>query len=875
MSDGGNTPESACPCGTVEHPLVIANPPGRAAIAYRSGDYASFRHAMLLPLPGETQLTRTDGDRVSQIWRPGAEGDLAVQMVEWWAYLSDVLTFYNERAANQAYLATADLPESVNRLVVLLGYRPRPGIGATGRLAALTTGPDPVTLPAGFQVQSKPGLGQPPQVFELGKDVTFTPSLTAANASAGQGSVPAAPVPAPSPLVNAVAPDQGVIGSSGGALIRGVVGSIRVGDELLLLSSQWRGPDRNYALVQVTGISPEKDPVGNTNTRILYTITAAGSGFAADALAANYRLLRSGQVARLYPYVTPSTIASGRDVVDLESISRQIRVGDPILFEDPRPAPTNAAQLVGVTSYTEVIYYADNPANPSQPSSTAGYPYSGPAPPPSIPIPHTQLTIEPSLDSPWDARVAQVLYAWKDVGTLIDTPVAAIGGQVAVAADRPPLTLQLDSGDAIPRSVVDVLVQDANGKGGPGILSGSTVQLADAGFPLVAPFRVLFNLLSVTCGKSVDNEVLGGGNALVAGQDFTLQKSPVTYLQDPGSLSGDNYSSTVRVRVNQLEWSEVRSFYEQGANAQVFMTREDEQGQTHVVFGDGEDGARLPTGVNNIEASYRYGSGAAVPVAGSLTVVLQPRPGLRSILNPVPVGGGADPDPPAKVRQLAPRSVLTLGRAISIDDFQAIALQAPGVTRAMAALAFSPLTQRPEVRVWVGDDPGAVAAAVAAFAASADPNRQPAVVQAAPVKIRLCLTVTYDPRRLPQVVHNAVAAALIDPDRGLFGLNAVAIGQVFHDSEIYAACLRVPGVLAVHSLRLSPAAEIVPASGPAATGDAGVVAQSRAARRTSPPAYPRTAPSAPGGERHDPGAGSYFVLPEDGQHLDIVMELSS
>ena len=75
------------------------------------------------------------------------------------------------------------------------------------------------------------------------------------------------------------------------------------------------------------------------------------------------------------------------------------------------------------------------------------------------------------------------------------------------------------------------------------------------------------------------------------------------------------------------------------------MTREDEQGQTHVVFGDGKNGARLPTGVNNVVASYRYGSGAAVPAAGSLTVVLKPQPGLRSIKNPVAVGGGSRPGP--------------------------------------------------------------------------------------------------------------------------------------------------------------------------------------------------------------------------------------
>ena len=35
----------------------------------------------------------------------------------------------------------------------------------------------------------------------------------------------------------------------------------------------------------------------------------------------------------------------------------------------------------------------------------------------------------------------------------------------------------------------------------------------------------------------------------------------------------------------------------------------DEQGRTFVVFGDGVRGARLPSGVNNVRATYRKGLG--------------------------------------------------------------------------------------------------------------------------------------------------------------------------------------------------------------------------------------------------------------------------
>src|SRR5271157_3914355 len=211
-----------CPCGVSQEPLTIVNPPGRTQISYRVGDYVSFRHGLLRARTGETELVN---------WRPGATGDLAVQMVEWWAYLADILTFYNERIANQDYLRTADLPESVKRLILLLGYRPRPGIGATGTLGALMTGVAPFTVAQGFQVQSKPGPGQQAQIFELSSDTLIQ----------APAAVSADPLPNPALL----GPDGASV------LLQGVVSSVKKDDDLLLMERGWGGTDSNYAFVTV------------------------------------------------------------------------------------------------------------------------------------------------------------------------------------------------------------------------------------------------------------------------------------------------------------------------------------------------------------------------------------------------------------------------------------------------------------------------------------------------------------------------------------------------------------------------------------------------------------------------------------------------
>ena len=154
MSGCGHRSRSGCPVRHIVHPWVIFNPPGLPTIAYRVWRLRRLPRCAAAGLPGETELTQTQRPD-HQIWRPGAQGDLAVQMMEWWAYLGDILTFYNERIATQAYLGIADLPESVNRLIRLLGYRPRPGIGATGMLAALLN-----TTQAGHLAAGIPGAEQ-------------------------------------------------------------------------------------------------------------------------------------------------------------------------------------------------------------------------------------------------------------------------------------------------------------------------------------------------------------------------------------------------------------------------------------------------------------------------------------------------------------------------------------------------------------------------------------------------------------------------------------------------------------------------------------------------------------------------------------------
>jgi hypothetical protein len=608
----------------------------------------------------------------------------------------------------------------------------------------------------------------------------------------------------------------------------------------------------------------------------------------------SYRLLRSTQSAHLWPYESASdAVVIGSNSVELDSLARQIQAGDPILIDpgnasaapgllifgvgfgrsaettlemmSSAPAAASLAeservatisiggmtqrtagairgisspllepQLVSVDGYTETIWNANtsDSADPTKPPD--------PATTPPIAILHSSLTFTPELEGTVNRQQVVIRYAWQDVGQLIATPAKTFVTAANTLTAVSPATLA--SSAAAP-----VIIEDANGKGvlGTGSASGNpatSLQLFNFPTPplsLATPLRGLFDLLSVTRGKTVPTEILGSGDATVAGQEFVLKKSPLTYLLSDSSSSDANYKSTLRVWVDRLEWKEASSFYEQLPDAQVFVTREDEDNQTHVLFGDGINGARLPSGINNVTASYRYGSGAESPEAGSLTVILKPQPNLKAIRNPVQAGGGADPDPPQQIQRYAPRSVLTFGRAVSADDYETIAAQTPGVARARSYWTFDAAQQRTLVKVYVGDDDNAKSAAELALAGAADPNRPILVSTATLIPIKLSLSIKIDPRRIPADVIASVRTALIDPDAGLFGANTVRIGQFVYHSQICAQCLSVAGVLAVHSLVF--------------------LAQRGNSFSLDPPEF-----------RHEPGEGGFFQLLD--QDLDVSTE---
>ena len=96
--------------------------------------------------------------------------DFTIALLDAWATTLDVLTFYQERIANESYLRTATERLSLLELSREIGYVPRPAVASSTALAfTLDTSPgapSPITIAVGVKVQSVPGPGETPHVFE-------------------------------------------------------------------------------------------------------------------------------------------------------------------------------------------------------------------------------------------------------------------------------------------------------------------------------------------------------------------------------------------------------------------------------------------------------------------------------------------------------------------------------------------------------------------------------------------------------------------------------------------------------------------------------------------------------------------------------------
>lgn len=150
------------------------NRAGLAEIAYGAGTQPEHFAAMVAALAREPALSGL---------RTRALDDPSISLIDAWATVLDILSFYSARVANEGYLRTATERRSVQELARAIGYELNPGVAASTWLAftvSRTPGAaETITLPAGLKVQSVPGAGEQPQTFETAAALDAHPELNA------------------------------------------------------------------------------------------------------------------------------------------------------------------------------------------------------------------------------------------------------------------------------------------------------------------------------------------------------------------------------------------------------------------------------------------------------------------------------------------------------------------------------------------------------------------------------------------------------------------------------------------------------------------------------------------------------------------------
>jgi hypothetical protein len=908
MSDG--QPCGCCAGLAQQTPEVVANRPALSSIAYRAGRYSTFSASMLAALsdpafPALAPLRTRD------------PGDFSIALLDAWAVALDILTFYQERFANEAYLRTAVDQRSVFELAGLVGYAPSPGVAASAILAVTLSGapgsPGTALIPAGSRVQSVPGPGQTAQVFETFADLTARVGWNALPAQTTIG--------------------WQVAGADTSTWITGTTNSISAGDALLFVPAQGGAPsgtgpaDFHY----VTAAVP--DPASG-NTRICWD-GPLSAAFPAGADASQVCLFVFRAKAALYgaqapnpqllsgPFIPSMTGYPGPQPASLGTVppgppastwnyqytagSYQINLdasypgleppasaangppqwlvlsvsGIPSFFQISAVAETSpdlytltakttqltlgadagqlipavdlpAAGLPALIDYLLAAYVNDTPnvtayvrsAQLTLASLPCTLPYTGWSQDPTYPRQAGMLT--PVSGSSVPVTGGQQIAAGQPValsgkplrisaaaGTFVPAAGSgapqAVTGQVFVTVSFPPAT---DPATGNLRWTVTTL------SGGPGTLTVAageftllpaattdprageaavvqSVLVSGDGttLTLIAPLTGLYdagtvtvnaNAVQATNGQTVQ-EILGSGDATNPALRFTLKQQPLTYLPAP---AGNGAQSTLRVWVNNLQWHETPSLLTAGPADRVFVTSTDPAGYPVVQFGNGVQGARPPTGMANIRASYRTGIGTAGMVsAGQLSQPLDRPQGLSSVSNPSAASGAADPATAAQASASAPLPTLTVGRVVSLEDYQNFTLGFAGIGMALATWTWFGgvrgvfLTVAGVGGAVLSDDDPVVTGLAAAIRLSGDPHVPLMIASYQPVLFTFTAAVvvdqvSYAPAQVLAQVWQDLAAAFAFGQRGL--------GQGVAASEIIQIIQQVAGVTAVQLQGLAP-----------------------------------------------------------------------
>jgi hypothetical protein len=758
-----------CPCDEPTTPHLDI-PAGLDALTRQLRAFPEVRDALLRAVPSRPALAQ---------WRPGGERDLGMMWLEMWAYVSDVLGFYDERIANESYIRTARRRPSLRRIVDLLGYVASPGVAGSATLAALADGRTLTRLPPGTAFRSDGFGDNAPQTFELRSRTTIHPFKNEWQI----GPLRRGTLPQPTPSMG---PGQRGEGAAHGTFwVFETAGFNLTKDRFAVFefrNRQGKVVDRD--LTKVVAITPftGKDGQPYMEVEVSPRITIPARTVA-------------GRVRVLTPTVSAGIAKDGNrvriddDTVVFDAIYRQIRDEHLAIYANEAErryrllraaAVTDAKMAVGDDITVPVTRVRFKQRFPRSSRSVRG-----------------QISFHFTfVEAGTVTTVAEADLTADDLSRDAGVPILGLV-ELPPDADEDGIEQQCLLVDADQKGALVQAQIRFDGRGRATFRVSDATDLADESYK--APITIYGNLIETTRGETVTNEVLGNGDAQQKNQRFILRKKPLTYVRSRRNQS--LIESTLSIRVDGVAWKEVKTFYGVGPEEFVYIVRHDDDLNAMVVFGDGVRGARLTTGTGNVTASYRFGSGFAAPPAQAIQQLSRPVPGLRGVRSPIAARAGLDPDGDDTLRVAAPRSVQTLRRAVAAVDFEVLSLLSQGVVQAKAEYLWLEDEQRAGVLVTyigeIGEDE-----LKGDLAELAEENLPIQVNKAEGRRSTLVVDLVVDDRFNGGTVARNVEAALTHPTQGVLSPVKAEIGGRLWVSQIHRAIHDVDGVVGVQNMVL-------------------------------------------------------------------------
>lgn len=788
-----------CEAGIPAIPEKIKNRPGLSQISYRVGKYAGFRQAMIEAISKIPELKE---------WTARRSDDYGIALMEMWAYLADILTFYQERIANEAFLRTALHRDTIMRLAAMLDYKLNPGVAATTYLTFFVEEGEKVNIPVGLRVQSVPGQNEKPQKFETVEAVTAFSSLNKMR-------------------LKTTEPYQLAEGDTS-AIVKGIDNDLKAGDHILLVGEERQkdaGSERWEVrrLTKVTINSEKKttiikwdNPLGNVpytlppqkNPRLfVFRLKAWPFGYNAPNWYLLSETLRDPKKDPNAPYKenwNEKCLPEDKDQPDqifLDTVYDTIHPDSWIALVTAEPPCPK--KLQSYSRYIE-LYRVKEIAETVREKYTLNSKV-------------TRLTVD-VVKGKADASDVQnkpqpehinyfpmrgtFILGQSEPLTLAEKPIEKpvtnilnIDGYYPDLQASRTLLLTGVLSDKSGKQGMEVVEVDKTTPNAAQALTKVTLKKDLAQKYKIETVRLYGNVAKTTHGETVSGEILGSGDASGDFQEFTLKKSPTTFVPAANALRGAK--NTLKIRVGGVRWNEVESLCGRKSKNPVYITRVDNKGKMTVQFGDGKTGARLPTGQDNVLAEYRQGLGSAGNVqANSLSTLLDRPLGLKSVSNPKQAEGGTDPESLQKARENAPNTVRTFERAISLRDYEDLARSYTGIAKAKAVKVLR--NENEYIQLTIAGEKGKKIKItdqtyknfMAYLDLHRDINHIVNVVPHSERPLALKAVIQADSKYLKEEVLSAARRKVLN----YFDFNNLQLGQAIHLSDIYAVLQSVKGV---------------------------------------------------------------------------------